>query len=106
MAARIRKGDTVLVISGADKGKRGAVLRMIPKRERAVVQGVNIATKHTKPSGMGQPGGIVKVEATIHVSNLKLVDPASGKPTKVGFRVLDDGRKVRFAKATGQVVQE
>ena len=106
MAARIRKGDTVLVISGADRGKRGAVLSMIPKRDRAVVQGVNIATKHTKPSGMGQPGGIVKVEATIHVSNLKLVDPASGKPTKVGFRVLDDGRKVRFAKATGQVVQE
>jgi len=106
MAARIRKGDTVLVISGADRGKRGAVLRMIPKAERAVVQGVNIATKHTKPAGMGQPGGIVKVEATIHVSNLKLIDPASGKPMKVGFRVLDDGRKVRFAKATGQVVQE
>ncbi len=106
MAARIRKGDKVVVISGADKGKRGEILRMIPKAERAVVQGVNIATKHKKPQGMGQPGGIVREEATIHVSNLMLVDPASDKPTKVAFRVLDDGRKVRVAKATGQVVQE
>ena len=106
MAARIRKGDTVVVISGADKGKRGAILRMIPKEDRAVVQGVNVATKHTKPGGMGQPGGIVRAEATIHVSNLMLVDPVSDKPTKVGFRVLDDGRKVRVARATGQVVQE
>jgi large subunit ribosomal protein L24 len=105
MAARIRKGDTVLVISGADRGKRGEVLRVAPKDDRAVVQGVNIATKHTKPRGMGQPGGITKVEATIHLSNLKLVDPASDKPTRVGFRILDGGRKVRVAKATGQVIE-
>jgi large subunit ribosomal protein L24 len=105
MAARIKKGDTVLVITGADRGKQGEVLRMLPKEERAVVQGVNIAKKHTKPKGMGQPGGIVEAEATIHVSNLKLVDPASGKPTKVGFRVLDGGQKVRVAKATGAVIE-
>ena len=105
MAARIRKGDVVLVTTGADRGKRGEVLRVLPKDERAVVQGVNIAKKHTKAKGMGQPGGIVEVEATIHLSNLKLVDPKSEKPTKVGFRVLEDGRKVRVAKATGAVIE-
>ena len=105
MAARIRKGDTVVVISGADKGRRGAVLQIFPKDDRAVVQGVRIAKRHTKPTGMGQPGGIIEKEATIHVSNLKLVDPISDKPTKVGFRMLDDGRKVRVAKATGQVIE-
>ena len=105
MAARIRKGDTVLVVSGADKGRRGAVLQIFPKDERAVVQGVRIAKRHTKAAGMGQPGGIIEKEATIHLSNLKLVDPISDNPTKVGFRVLDDGRKVRVAKATGQVIE-
>ena len=105
MAARIRKGDTVVVISGAHKGRRGEVLRMVPKANRAVVQGVAMATHHTKPRGMGQPGGIVEQEAAVHVSNLMLIDPKSEKPTKVGFRVLDDGRKVRVAKATGEVIE-
>lgn len=105
MAARIRKGDTVLVTSGADRGKRGEVLRVMPKADRAVVQGVNVAKKHTKPRGMGQPGGIVEVEATIHLSNLKLVDPKTDAPTKVAFRVLEDGRKVRVAKANGNVIE-
>jgi large subunit ribosomal protein L24 len=105
MAARIRKGDTVAVISGSDKGRRGEVLRVLPKEERAVVQGVNIAKRHTKPRGMGQPGGIVSQEATIHLSNLVLIDPKSDKPTRVGFRVLEDGRKVRVAKATGDVIE-
>jgi large subunit ribosomal protein L24 len=105
MAARIRKGDTVAVISGSDKGKRGEVLQVLPKDNRAVVQGVNIAKRHTKPAGMGQPGGIVEKEATIHMSNIMLVDPKSDKPTRVGFRVLEDGRKVRVAKATGNVVE-
>ncbi len=105
MAARIRKGDTVEVMTGVSKGKRGEVLRLLPKDERAVVQGVNIAKRHTKPRGMGEPGGIVEREATIHLSNLMLVDPTSEKRTKVGFRVLDDGRKVRVAKATGQTIE-
>jgi large subunit ribosomal protein L24 len=105
MAARIRKGDTVLVISGSDRGKRGEVLRVHPKDDRAVVQGVRIAKKHTKPSGMGQPGGIVQVEATIHMSNLKLVDPKTDTPTRVGFRTLEDGRKVRVAKVNGNLVE-
>jgi large subunit ribosomal protein L24 len=105
MAARIRKGDTVVVITGADKGKRGEVLRVLPKDSRAVVQGVNVAKRHTKPTSMGRPGGIVEQEATIHLSNLMLVDGKSDKPTRVGFRVLDDGRKVRVARATGNVIE-
>ena len=105
MAARIRKGDTVAVTTGRDKGKRGEVLRVMPKEERAIVQGVNLAKRHTKPSGMGSPGGIIEREATIHLSNLKLIDPKTSNPTKVGFRVLEDGRKVRIAKATGTVIE-
>jgi large subunit ribosomal protein L24 len=105
MAARIRKGDQVVVISGADRGKRGEVLRVMPTDGRAVVQGVNIAKKHTKPKGMGQPGGIIEVEASIDLSNLMLVDPKTDKPTKVGFRVLEDGRKIRVARATGNVIE-
>jgi large subunit ribosomal protein L24 len=105
MAARIRKGDTVEVMTGVSKGRRGEVLQLIPKADRAVVQGVNIAKRHTKPRGMGEPGGIVEREATIHLSNLMLVDPTSEKRTKVGFKVLEDGRKVRVAKATGQTIE-
>ena len=105
MAARIRKGDTVVVISGASKGRRGEVLQVIPAVKRAVVQGVRMATRHTKPQGMGQPGGIVEREAAIHLSNLMLLDPKSDKPTKVGFRVLEDGRKVRVARVSGDVIE-
>ncbi len=104
MAARIRKGDTVLVISGAARGRRGEVLRVLPKANRAVVQGVNVVKKHTKPTGMGQPGGIVEVEASLHLSNLKLIDPKTDKPTRVGFRI-EGGNKVRVAKATGNVIE-
>ena len=105
MAARLRKGDRVEVISGADKGKRGEIVRMLPKADRAIVQGVNVATKHTKPQGMGRPGGIVQQEASIHLSNLMLVDSVSDKRTRVGFRVLEDGSKVRVARATGAVIE-
>jgi large subunit ribosomal protein L24 len=101
MAARIRKGDTVMVIAGASKGSKGEVLRVLPKAERAVVQGVAMAKRHTKPKGMGQPGGIVEREASVHLSNLALLDPESGKPTRVGFKLLDDGRKVRVARKSG-----
>lgn len=105
MAARIRKGDTVVVITGADKGKQGEVLQVRPRDNRAVVRGVNIAKKHTKPTGMGQPGGIIEQEATIHLSNIALIDPTTKKPTRVGFRVLDDGRKVRVARPSGAVIE-
>ncbi len=106
MAAKLRKGDRVEVISGADKGKRGEIVRVLPKNERAVVQGVNVATKHQKPRGMGQPGGIVQQEASIHLSNLMLVDGVSDKRTRVGFRVLEDGRKARVARATDRVIED
>ncbi len=105
MAARIRKGDTVVVTTGSDKGKRGEVLQVLPRDGRAVVQGVNIAKRHTKPGGAGQPGGIIEREATIHLSNLMLIDGKTDKPTRVGFRVLEGGRKVRVAKATGNVIE-
>ena len=104
MAARIKKGDKVLVISGASKGVRGEVLRVLPKEERAVVQGVAVAKRHTKPKGMGQPGGIVEQEAAVHMSNLALIDPSTDQPTKVGFRVLDGGRKVRVARKSGTAI--
>jgi large subunit ribosomal protein L24 len=105
MAARIRKGDTVLVTTGKSKGQRGEVLRVIPASDRAVVQGAAIARHHQKQTRMGEEGGIIDREASIHLSNLKLIDPKSEKPTKVGFRVLEGGRKVRVAKATGEVIE-
>ncbi|GAB3593990.1 MULTISPECIES: 50S ribosomal protein L24 [Acetobacter] len=105
MAARIKKGDTVLVISGSSKGTQGEVLEVRPTENRAVVRGVAVAKRHQRARRMGEEGGIIAREAPVHLSNLKLVDPASKKPTKVGFRVLEDGRKVRVAKATGEVIE-
>ncbi len=100
---RIKKGDNVVVISGRDKGKTGEVLRVLPAETRAIVQGVHIAKRHTKPR-MGEPGGIVEKELTIHISNIAHVDPASGKPTRVGYKQLGDGRKVRVARRSGEVI--
>ena len=100
---KIKKDDNVVVISGRDKGKQGKVLRVFPAEERAVVQGVHVARRHSKPS-MGDPGGIVEKEATIHVSNLAIEDPKDGKPTRVGYKFLKDGRKVRFARRSGEVI--
>ncbi len=105
MAARIRKGDTVVVISGVNKGRRGEVALVMPKEERAIVAGVNMATHHVKPNRMGEQGGIQRREAAIHMSNLKLIDPKTNEPTKVSFRVLDNGTKVRVARKTGEVIE-
>ncbi len=105
MAARIRKGDTVQVISGADKGRRGEVLKVFPRANRALVQGVRVVTKHVKQTAMGRPSGLIHEESSVHLSNLMLVDPKTEQPTKVGFRILDDGRKLRVARATGQVIE-
>ena len=100
---KIKKGDNVVVITGRDKGKTGEVLRVFPAELRAIVQGVNLAKRHTRPR-MGDPGGIVEKELTIHISNIAHIDPQSKKPTRVGFRLLGDGRKVRFARRSGEVI--
>ncbi len=97
----IKKGDTVKVISGKDKGKTGVVLTALPKKERVLVEGVNIVKKHTKPNQANPQGGIVSQEAAIHVSNVMLLDPKSGEPTRVGYKV-EDGKKVRVAKKSGE----
>lgn len=100
---KIRKGDKVVVLSGRDKGRQGEVLRVSPKDTRALVRGVNVVKRHQRQTPR-QEGGIVEKEAPIHLSNLALIDPHSGKPTRVGFKVLKDGRKVRFARKSGEVV--
>ena len=103
MAARIRKGDEVIVLSGRDKGKKGNVLKVLTDENRVIVQGVHIVKRHQRQSQTEQ-GGIVEKEASIHVSNVSLLDPENGDATKVGFRTLEDGRKVRFAKRSGEVI--
>ncbi|NIJ40111.1 large subunit ribosomal protein L24 [Parvibaculum indicum] len=103
MAQKIKKGDKVVVLAGKDKGRTGEVLAVLPKESRALVQGVNMVKRHEKPSQVSA-GGISTREASIHLSNLAIADPASGKATRVGFKTLDDGRKVRFAKASGDVI--
>ena len=105
MAAKIRKGDRVVVLTGRSKGKRGEVLKVLPKDDRALVQGVNTVKRHTKPTQQTM-GGIIEKEAPIQLSNLAHVDPQSGKPTRIGFRVLEDGRKVRFAKRSGEIIDK
>ena len=103
MAAKYKKGDRVQVITGKDKGKQGEILLVLRAKERAVVRGVNVARRHTRAS-QTSPGGIVDKEMPIAVSNLAHVDPKDDKPTRVGFKFLDDGRKVRFAKRSGEVI--
>ena len=103
MAWKIKKGDKVVVLSGRDKGKSGEVLSVLRKDERVIVQGVNMMKRHTKQRP-GEPGGILEKEAAIHVSNVAHVDPKSQQSTRVGYRVLDDGRKVRYAKRSGEVI--
>jgi len=100
---KIKRGDQVVVITGRDRGKRGEVLRVLRKDERLIVQGVNMVRRHTRPSAT-YPGGIVDKEASIHISNVAHADPDGGRPTRVGYKFLDDGRKVRFAKRSGEVI--
>ena len=100
---KIKKGDPVIVVAGRDKGKKGSVLKMLPKESKAIVQGVNVAKRHTKQTAQTQ-GGILSKEMPIHISNLAHVDPSDNKPTRVGFKVLDDGSRVRVAKRSGEVI--
>ncbi len=100
----IKKGDTVYVNAGNDKGKTGKVLTVVPDKDRVIVEGVNVISKHTKPNAAHPQGGIIKQEAGIHISNVQLMD-AAGKPVKVGYRFDETGKKVRYAKTTGEEVK-
>ncbi len=97
----VKKDDTVIVITGKDKGKKGRVIAAFPRENRVLVEGVNLVTKHTRPSQQNPQGGIIKQEAPIHVSNVMHVDPKSGQPTRIGYKILENGKKVRIAKKSG-----
>ena len=101
----IKKDDTVIVLTGEDKGKTGKVLKVLVEKNRAIVEGVNIVSKSAKPSAKNPQGGIVKMEAPIHISNLRLIDPKSGKATRVAIKKTDDGKKVRIAKKSGEEIK-
>jgi large subunit ribosomal protein L24 len=103
MAAKIKKGDKVIVLAGRDKGRSGEVASVNPTARRAIVQGVNLVKRHTRQTAQTE-GGIISKEASIDLSNLAIADPKSGKPTRVGFKILDDGRKVRVAKLSGDLI--
>ncbi|WP_100404151.1 50S ribosomal protein L24 [Bacillus sp. FJAT-42315] len=101
----VKKGDKVMVITGKDKGKTGIVLAAFPKKDRVLVEGVNIVKKHSKPSQVNPQGGIISQEAPIHVSNVMLLDPKTNEPTRVGFKTVD-GKKVRVAKKSGETLDK
>jgi large subunit ribosomal protein L24 len=103
MAAKIKKGDKVVILTGRDKGKSGEVVQVMPKETRALVSGVNLVKRHQRQT-QTQEAGIISKEAPVHLSNLALADPKDGMPTRVGFKVLEDGRKVRFAKRSGDLI--
>ena len=101
---KIRKDDEVIVLTGRDKGKRGAVLRVVTRTDRVLVEGVNVTKRHVKPTQGDPQGGIVEREAPIHISNVALIDPESDRPTRVRYKTLEDGRKVRVATRSGEVI--
>ena len=101
----IKKSDTVCGLAGEDKGKTGKVLKVLVDKQRAIVEGINMVSKHTKPSAKNPQGGIVKQEASIHISNLSLIDPKSGKPTRIAMKVNEDGKTVRIAKTSGEEIK-
>ena len=106
MAAKIKKGDYVLVLSGKDKGKKGEVVKVLPREERVVVEGVHMVKRHTRPTQADPEGGIKTFAAPIHISNVSAIDPKSGGPTRVGFKTLKDGKKVRVAKKSGELLDD
>lgn len=101
----IKKNDTVIVLTGEDKGKKGKVLKVLVKEQRAIVEGVNIVSKSMKPSAKNPQGGIVKQEAPVHISNLSHIDPKSGKATRIAIKINEDGKKVRIAKKSGEEIK-
>jgi len=102
----VKKGDNVMVISGKDKGKKGRIIYAYPKEGRVLVEGVNLIKKHTRPSQANPQGGIINKESSIHSSNVMLIDPKTGEPTKIGHKVLKNGDKVRIAKKSGEVIDK
>lgn len=100
----VKKDDNVMVITGKDKGKKGRVIAAYPRENRVLVEGVNMVKRHTRPNQANPQGGIIEREAPIHVSNVMHIDPKSGKPTRIGYKVLDNGKKVRIAKKSGQEI--
>ncbi|EKX97390.1 ribosomal protein L24 [Hoylesella saccharolytica F0055] len=101
----IKKGDEVIVLAGEDKGQKGKVLKVLVEKKRALVEGINLVSKSTKPSAKYPQGGIIKQEAPIHISNLSLIDPKSGKATRIAIKKTDDGKKIRVAKKSGEVIK-
>ena len=104
--AHVRKGDTVVVVAGKERGKRGRVLRVIPEKSRVVVERINMIKRHQRPTQKLRQGGIIEREGSIHLSNFMLVDPTSGKPTRIGMRALADGKKVRMARKSGEIIDK
>ena len=104
--AHVRKGDTVMVVAGKERGKKGKVLRVIPEKSRVVVERINLIKKHQKPTQKLRQGGIIEREGSIHLSNVMLVDPNSDKPTRVGMKALSDGKKVRVARRSGEMLDK
>jgi large subunit ribosomal protein L24 len=104
--AHVRKGDTVMVVAGKERGKRGRVLRVIPEKNRVVVERVNLIKKHQRPTQRIRQGGIIEREGSIHLSNVMLLDPTSGKPTRIGMRALSDGKKARVARKSGEIIDK
>lgn len=104
--AHVRKGDTVMVVAGKERGKRGRVLRVIPEKNRVVVERINMIKKHQRPTQRVRQGGIIEREGPIHLSNVMLVDPTSGKPTRIGMRALSDDKKVRVARKSGEIIDK
>ena len=100
---KVKKGDEVVVITGKNKGKKGKILSVFPKENKAIVSGINLVKKHTKPS-QNSEGGIIQKELPIHISNISLIDPKSGENTRVGFKILDDGSKIRIARKSGEII--
>ena len=103
MAAKFKKGDTVMVMTGRDKGKTGEMMRVLPGQQRLFVRGVNVVKRHTRPT-QNSPGGIVEKESGIHISNVSHIDPKDDKPTRVGFKLIEGDRKVRFAKRSSEII--
>lgn len=103
---KVKQGDEVIVLTGRDKGAKGSILKVFPEERKVLVQGINVVTKHQKPTQLNPQGGIQKIEKPIHVSNVALVDPKEGKATRVGYKALKDGRKVRVAKRSGETVDK